>query len=145
MTSAGSKTPRSARTRLAVQKEPKVVELAKDFGGMAAGQMMYVATPQIVAEFVSDIPSGQTRTMAELRTELGAANDCDGACPLSTAIFLRLVAEAALEDLAEGKSTDQVIPFWRAVEPDSNVAKRLDVESRWIADQRRAEQAQSKS
>lgn len=133
--------PASARSRLAVKKEPKVVELAKAFGGMSEGQMMYVATPQIVADYVRTIPAGQTRSMPELRAELAAANDCDGTCPLSTAIFLRVVAEAALEDLEEGKSPADVIPFWRAVEPDSKVASRLAVDAQWIAQQRAVEQS----
>lgn len=132
-------TATSARERLAVKKDPKVVELAKPFGGMREGQMMYVATPQIVAEFVQRIPYGQTRTMVELRAELAEANDCDGACPLSTAIFLRVVSEAALEDLADGVAVANIIPFWRAVEPDSKVASRLVIDSDWIAQQRAAE------
>lgn len=140
MANSQAKPAASARSRLAVHKEPKVVELAKDFGGMKAGQMMYVATPQIVADSVQGIPYGETRTMQQLRAELAARNDCDGACPLSTAIFLRVVSEAALEDLAEGKATDQVIPFWRAVEPDSKVASRLEVTADWIAEQRSSEQ-----
>ncbi|MFK7914492.1 MAG: hypothetical protein AB8B93_11310 [Pseudomonadales bacterium] len=140
MASTKPKSPASARSRLAVHKEPKVVELAKDFGGMKAGQMMYVATPRIVADSLQNIPYGQTLNMQELRASLASANDCDGACPLSTAIFLRVASEAALEDLAEGKSPEQVIPFWRAVEPDSKVASRLDVDAQWIADQRSSEQ-----
>ena len=143
MATSKAKPAASARDRLAVHKEPKVVELAKDFGGMKAGQMMYVATPRIVADSVAGIPYGETRTMQELRAELAAANDCDGACPLSTAIFLRVASEAALEDLAEGKGPDEVIPFWRAVEPDSKVASRLAVEAGWIAGQRSSEQPAS--
>lgn len=133
------KSPRSARERLADKKEPKVVELAKAFGGMQPGEHMYVATPQIVAEFVRRIPPGETRNMQQLRAEMAASNNCDGSCPLSTAIFLRVVSEAALEDLADGKAASEVIPFWRAVEPGSKVASRLEVDAEWIAQQRKSE------
>lgn len=138
---SGKQPPRSARERLADAKEPKVVELAKPFGGMQPGQMMYVATPQIVADYVRKIPNGLTETMPQLRAGLAAANDCDGTCPLSTAIFLRVVSEAALEDLADGVPVSEVIPFWRAVEPDSKVASRLPVDANWIAEQRASESA----
>lgn len=140
MSKSGSRNaPRSARERLADKKEPKVVELAKPFGGMQPGQMMYVATPAIVAEYLRKIPEGEVRTMPQMRAELAAANDCDGTCPLSTAIFLRVASEAALEDLGEGRDPTQVIPFWRGVEPDSKVAQRLPVEPDWIAGKRAAE------
>ncbi len=132
---------RSARERLAMAKQPKVVELAKAFGGMQPGDMMYVATPQIVADYLQQIPYGETRSMPELRAELARANDCDGSCPLSTAIFLRVAAEAALEDVAEGRALSEVIPFWRAVEPHSKIASRLDVDAAWIALQREHEGA----
>jgi hypothetical protein len=42
-----------------------------------------------------------------------------------TAIYLRVVAEVALTDLAEGKALDQVVPFWRVVLPGSKVAAKL--------------------
>jgi hypothetical protein len=46
-------------------------------------------------------------------------------CPVTTAIYLRVVAEVALDDLGTGKPLDQVVPFWRVVTPDSKVAKKL--------------------
>ena len=42
--------PKSARDKLAVEEQSKRVRLEKPFGGMKAGQMMYVATPRVVAE-----------------------------------------------------------------------------------------------
>jgi hypothetical protein len=46
-------------------------------------------------------------------------------CPVTTAIYLRVVAEVALADLAIGKPLDQVVPFWRVVLPGSKVAQKL--------------------
>jgi hypothetical protein len=46
-------------------------------------------------------------------------------CPVTTAIYLRVVAEAALQELAAGKAIDEVTPFWRVVTPDTKVAAKL--------------------
>ena len=42
--------------------------------------------------------------------ELAAQQDCAGTCPMSTSIFVRMVAEAALEDLEDGKTILCVYP-----------------------------------
>jgi hypothetical protein len=52
---------------------------------------------------------------------------------------LRISAEAALEELAEGKSLNEVAPFWRVIAPDSKLAKKLTVGPEWLAAQRAAE------
>ncbi len=46
-------------------------------------------------------------------------------CPVTTAIYLRIVAEVARTDLAEGKRLDEGVPFWRVVLPGSKVAQKL--------------------
>ena len=61
-------------------------------------------------------------------------------CPVSTSIFVRIAAQAALERLEAGADLSEVTPFWRLVEPDSKIAKKLSVDSQWIADRRAAEQ-----
>lgn len=40
-------------------------------------------------------------------------------------IQLRVVSEMALQTLDAGEDPDSVIPFWRAVEPDSKLAGKL--------------------
>jgi hypothetical protein len=65
------------------------------------------------------------RTIARLRNELARKADAQSMCPVTTAIYLRIVAELSLRDLAQGKRLDDVIPFWRVVTPDSKVAKKL--------------------
>jgi hypothetical protein len=52
---------------------------------------------------------------------------------------VRISAEAALEELAEGKSLNEVAPFWRVIDPDSKLAARLTVGPDWVATQRAVE------
>ena len=130
-------TKLTATQKLCRKKTEKKVRLEADFAGIKAGQMMFVATPMIVDAYIRAIPEGQHRTVPGMRNELARRNRCDASCPVSTAIFTRMSAEAALEQLAEGASPDEVAPFWRILRPDDKIAKRLDVGGEWIA-QRRA-------
>jgi hypothetical protein len=125
--------------KLVVKKDAKRVRLETPFAGVAAGQMLFVATPQIVVRYVRRIPRGQTRTIERLRRELARANKCDATCPVSTAIFLRIGAEAAWEAIQSGAAASEVMPFWRVIAPGSPIAKRLSVDSKWLAAQREAE------
>jgi hypothetical protein len=104
-------------TKLNVKKLPKRVKLDKDFAGIKAGSMLFVGTPQIIDAYVRKVPVGETRTIERMRRELARKNDCDATCPVSTAIFLRISAEAAIEQMNAGKSSGDVSPFWRVIEP----------------------------
>jgi hypothetical protein len=130
----------TATERLNKAKSPKVVVLEKDFAGIRAGSTMFVATPKIVDECVKTIPPGRFITMPELRADLAIAYDCDATCPVSTAIFLRVAAEAALEKLAAGAETKDITPFWRVVAPGDKISSRLPVDQNWLEERRAEEQ-----
>ncbi len=125
--------------KLKAKKLPKRVKLDKDFAGIKAGSMLFVGTPQIIYAYVRKIPLGQTRTIERMRRELARKNQCDATCPVSTAIFLRISAEAAIEQMNSGEPAAAVAPFWRVIEPASTIARKLTVDSQWIAHQREIE------
>ncbi len=76
-----------------------------------------------------------------MRRELAKAYGADAACPVSTALFLRTVAEAAWDQIETGVPVNEVAPFWRVVDPKSPLAKKLRAGSDWIAVQRASEVA----
>ncbi|WRH63338.1 MAG: hypothetical protein RSE12_03100 [Fuscovulum sp.] len=119
------KKPTDWRKRFGAAKDPHVVMLHADFAGVKAGNMMLISSPGEIANYVARIPQGETRTMDRLRNELARKAGANAMCPVTTAIYLRVVAEVALTDLAEGKALDQVVPFWRVVLPGSKVAAKL--------------------
>ena len=129
----------TATERLNKAKSPKVVILEKDFAGIRAGSSMFVATPKIVDEFINKMPQGRFVTMPELRADLAIEYDCDATCPVSTAIFLRVVAEAALEHLEQGAKTADITPFWRVVAPGDKVSARLPIDQKWLEARRQEE------
>lgn len=67
-----------------------------------------------------------------MRNELARRNGAQATCPVTTAIFLKVVAEVALADLDEGKPVERVVPFWRVIEPGSKIAKRLSCDDAMI-------------
>ena len=104
-------------------RKPEVEVLPRSYGGMAAGDQMLISTPGEVDAELRTIPAGEALTIPEFRTRLARKHGAAGTCPMTTSIFLRIVAEVALEDLAEGKK--DVAPFWRVVDAKSPVAKKL--------------------
>lgn len=130
---------KTATEKLKSKKEKKKVRMEHDFAGIKAGQLMLVATPQMVDDYIRKIPYGETRTVVRLRNELARRNRCDASCPVSTAIFVRISAEAAIEAMEQGADVDDVTPFWRVIAPDDKVAGKLNVDSDWIRHQRESE------
>ena len=131
---------KTAREKMAVKKEPKRVLMDKAWAGMQPEQMMFVATPQIVDAYIRSISHGQTVTIPEMRDALAERENCAGTCPMSSAIFVRMVAEAALEDLADGKQVSEIAPFWRMITSRDKMVKKLKIDPDWI-DQQRAMEA----
>lgn len=132
---------KTAREKLAVEKQLKKVVMDKAWGGIKPGQTMLVATPQIVDAYIRKIPHGATQSIPEIREALAQAHECAGTCPMSTSIFIRMVAEAALEDLADGKPVSEVSPFWRVISSQDKITQRLKIDPAWIDEQRQMEAA----
>ena len=121
-------------------KPAHTVTLDKDFAGVPAGSRLLISCPVEVEEYLrSRVPPGETREIQQMRRELASMHGADAACPVSTAIFLRTVAEAAWDDIEAGKPVTAVAPFWRVVDPKSALAKKLRAGSSWIEQQRAAE------
>ena len=131
--------PKNARERLQQKKTAKKVVLETDFAGIRAGRRMLVGTPQMIDSYIREIPVRETRSLRRLRRELARREGCDTTCPVSTAIFVRIAAEAALEDMGDGHRVTDVTPFWRLVSPNDKLANHLTVDPQWIARQRTLE------
>ena len=127
------------REKRELDKPPKRVRLGGDFAGIPAGQLMLVATPRLVDDYLRRIPRGEVRSIERLRRELARRQRCDATCPVSLSIFLRICAEAAWEELEAGASIEAIAPFWRVIEPDSKIARKLRADPQFIARQRELE------
>jgi hypothetical protein len=119
------KTKKSWTEKLHDAREPQVKRLDKSFADMPEGCMMLIATPAIVDNYIKQIPKGKSVDLLTLRNELAREFQAEKTCPLTTGIFLRIVAEAANEQHSQGISWAKVTPFWRVIDEKSKLSKKL--------------------
>lgn len=129
--------------KLHVDKQPVVKHLEEKFSDIPAGSDMLIPTPQMVDEYIRQIPEGSTTSVVTMRKDLAAMQNADHTCPLVTGIFLRIVAEAAYERYQQTHSIEGVTPFWRVIEPNSVLARKLSFGTAFIVAQRAKEQKQT--
>jgi hypothetical protein len=120
-------------------KPPHHVILDKDFAGIPKGSKLHISSPVEVADELKKIPPGSTMSVQAFRRKLAEKNKCDATCPVSTSIFLKIVAKHAWEEYNRTGSTQDLAPFWRTVDASSPMAKKLSFDSAWIDLQRELE------
>jgi hypothetical protein len=104
---------------------PQVEIADKGFGGITAGQKMLIPTPALIDAYIRQIPKGKNVDSTTIRKDLAIEHGAEVTCPLTTGIFIRIVAEAAYEEYAAGKPISKIAPFWRAIDEKSPTAKKL--------------------
>lgn len=114
--------------KTAVQKRdttpaPRVEVLKEQTGPAYPPGRMLIASPLTIEAVVKKIRKGKVMTMGALRHTLALQHGADYTCPLTTGIFLRIVAEAAEEENAAGKRN--ATPYWRVVRDDGSLLDKL--------------------
>lgn len=117
--------------------KPQVKRIDKKFADIPEGASMLIATPKIVDEYISMIPKGKTADIKTMRSDLAAEYHAEYTCPVTSGIFLRIVAEKAYEEYAQGKK--KITPFWRMIDPKSPAAKKLTFGTDFIRSKRQEE------
>jgi alkylated DNA nucleotide flippase Atl1 len=113
------KTKSSWRAKLQKPKRPKLVPISDAMAKRLGHGMMVIPTALEVDAMVRKIPPGEVTTLAEIRRRLALWHRVEVACPLVTGIFLKMVAEAAEEDLIEGR--EEIAPYWRIIGDDGRL------------------------
>lgn len=123
-------------------KPPHHVVLEKDFAGVKSGSRLHISSPLEIAEELRKIPRGQTLSLQQFRKNIANTQTCDATCPVSTSLFLRIVAEYAWQEHCEKNvALADLPPFWRVIEPGSPLSKKLSFDQAWISLQRDLEKA----
>jgi hypothetical protein len=108
-----SRTPWT--TKLRPDFEPQVI-------GDRRGRML-VPTPLLVAGELRRVPRGRLITPALLRDRLARRAGADFTCPMTTGIFLNILAGATEEAIAQGRRP--VAPYWRVVDPTGRLPPKF--------------------
>lgn len=125
--------------KLRCSKAPVIKTITKAFADMPEGSRMFIASPALLHGYLRTLSCGEFMTTKELRANLADHHRTDHTCPVTTGIFLRIVAEAAWEQLEAGVSMEQITPFWRVIDPDSPLAGKLSCGRNFIHERRSAE------
>ena len=129
-----SKTP--WQEKLQRPQEPKLVPVPSKMVRFGKSKML-IPTPKLVDDIVRRVPKGKLVTVGEIRTKLARDHGADVACPLTTGIFVRIVAEAANEASQQGAK--RVTPYWRIVRDNGELNPRfpggVELQSRQLRDE----------
>ncbi len=106
--------PSRARSTAVAKRDaaaaPQVKTLTESKGSNYPPGRMLVASPLAVQDELTQVPPGRVITAPVLRARLARRFGADYTCPITTGLFLRIVAEAALEE-----ARDREVPVWRVV------------------------------
>ena len=98
---------------------------------------MLIPTPLIIQEYINHIESGKISEVETMRNDLAIEYGADFTCPMTTGIFLRIVAEYNYENLS--KEGTEISPFWRIIDPNSRLSGRLSFDKKIIINKRNEE------
>jgi hypothetical protein len=108
----------SWREKIEKPRDVKVVKIPPKMSRFGSGTML-IPTPKLIDEMIRNVPKGKLVTVSELRRKLARDFRTDVTCPLTTGIFVRIAAEAAEEDRANGKK--RIAPYWRVIKDDGSM------------------------
>lgn len=120
-------------------REPVVEITDKTFAGIEKGSKMLIPTPKIVDAYIRNIPKGSSTTLLQMREDLAIEYNADTTCPLTSGIFLRIVAENAHDEYVNGKPLGKITPFWRIMNKRSPTLKKLTFGEEFVLEQRKRE------
>ncbi len=122
------------------QGKPHYVKtLDKNFAGMKAGQQMLVPSAKLLDAFIQKIPKGKSVDVLGMREKLASKHKADVTCPIATGFVMKIVAEAAFEQLNAGEPLKNITPIWRVLDKDSKTLSKLTFDTDFIFAQRKRE------
>ena len=130
---------KSWKQKMNPKAEWKVEVSDKKFADIPEGATMLIATPAIVEAYIKNISEGVHTSLAQMRKDLAAEYHAEFTCPITSGIFLRIVAENAYEEYQEGKPLSVIAPFWRMIDSKTPTLKKLSFGTEFINEQRKSE------
>ncbi len=109
--------------RQKMQKEAKIVDVPPTWTRKYGTGKMLIPRPLDIDTLVRKVPKGKLVTQDQLREKLAQDYKVCATCPLTSGLFIRIVAEAAEEDLRDGKP--DITPYWRVVKPDGSLNEKF--------------------
>ena len=102
---------------------PKIVDMLPNMQKRYGTGSMLVPSPHDIDAYIRAVRRGRLTTPSRIRKALAAKYMADATCPLTTGIFIHIVAEVAEEDARAGKKP--ITPYWRVVNDDGSLNPKL--------------------
>lgn len=111
----------------------------RKYADIPLGSKVLIATPTLVEQYIRKLPPNVHTPIMKMRKDLAAEYGADNTCPVTTGIFVRIVAENAYEQYQAGKPLEEIAPFWRMIDMKSPQTRRLSFDSSFLIERRKAE------
>ncbi|MCD6528066.1 MGMT family protein [bacterium] len=113
--------PKTWQEKLETQskKLPKIVKIPKKMEKRFGKGKMLIPNPLDIKVLIGKVKKGKLITQEKIREKLTKKFKVNAACPITTGIFIRIVAEAAEEEKSQGKKG--ITPWWRVIKSDGSL------------------------
>ena len=111
------------REKLHNSSEARVVPIPARMVKRYGEGKMLIPTGAEVDAAIRKVRTGRVITTKDLAAQLAADHGVEAACPMVTGIYVWLSAEVAAEEEREGRKG--VTPYWRVVQSDGSLMKKL--------------------
>lgn len=102
---------------------PKIVDIPKKMENRLGRGKLLIPKPLDVDALIRKVKRGKLVTQEQIREKLARDFKVNVTCPITTGIFVRIAAEAAEEDLRNGKK--QITPYWRVLRGDGRLNEKF--------------------
>jgi hypothetical protein len=115
----------------------KVVDVPPKMQNRFGIGKMLIPKPMDIDTLIRKVTKGRLATVTQIREKLAKEAHAHCSCPMTTGIFLRIVAEVAEEDFKNGKG--EVTPYWRVIKADGSLNEKFPGGARAQATRLKAE------
>ncbi len=113
------RTRKSWREKLEKEQRVRIVNIPPRMEKRFGRGKMLIPRPLDVDALIRRVERGKLITQAQIRERLAEEYNVDITCPITTGIFVNIVARTAEEDLQSGKKS--IAPYWRVVNSDGGL------------------------
>lgn len=117
------KSRKNFREKLKKDGLPKIVDIPLKMQKRFGKGKMLIPNPLDVENIIRKVPHGKLVTIGMIREKLAKDFSVDVACPLTTGIFVRLIAEAVEEEKKGGRK--DITPYWRVLKNDGSLYEKF--------------------
>lgn len=116
-----SRTP--WKEKLDRASHPHTTEAPERWVSGQKNKTMLIPSAWEIDAYIKQISKGKTITVGQIRKHFARQYKVDITCPLTTGIFLRLIAEYAEEQRAEGRKN--ITPYWRVTRDNGDMINKF--------------------